>query len=154
MFLRVDIDFAYSRQIQNYLNLLFGLKFRGYLNNAKALCKLLNEYGSSATWFPTILTPPDKEFLDLIDAGGHEIGCQVIWHQREIEKLQRRIKREIRFFVVHGTSGLINKLLWRRLTQPSIKSNKVLRLGSDIDFDKLCYLHSPNTILRIFKERL
>jgi len=152
LLLRVDIDFPYPRQIQNYLNLLFGLKFRGYLNNAKALCRLLNEYGCTALWFPTILTPPDKEFLDLIDAGKHEVGCQVIWHQSEIKKLQTKIKKEIRFFVVHGTGTPINKLLWRRLHLPSIKSEDVIRIGVDVDIDKLCYLHSPNTILKMFKK--
>jgi len=111
----------------------------------RKLCRLLNEYECTALWFPTILTPPDEELLDLIDAGKHEVGCQVIWHQNEIKKLQTKIKREIKFFVVHGTSTPINKVLWRRLRPPSIKSEKVIRVGADVDLDKLCYLHSPNT---------
>lgn len=72
------MDFPYPRQTQNYLNLLLGLKFKNYLADSKTLCKLLNKYDATATWFPTILVTPDREFLDLLDEGGHEIGCQVI----------------------------------------------------------------------------
>lgn len=37
MFLRVDIDFPYPRQTENYLNILFGLRFKNYLEDSKTL---------------------------------------------------------------------------------------------------------------------
>lgn len=123
------------------------------MRDSKVLCKLLNEYEATALWFPTILTIPDKELLGLLDAGGHEIGCQVIWDEDEIEKLQAEIGREIRFYVIHGTGTLINKLLWRRLRPPSVESREIVRVrGASINFDKFCYRHSPHAILKMFKK--
>ena len=152
MFLRVDIDFPYPKQSQNYLNLLLGLKFRNYLEQSKMLCRLLNKYNATAIWFPTILVAPDSELLKLLDEGGHEIGCQIIWSENEVKKLEALLGRKIRFYVIHGTSTLINKILWRRLYPPSIKSKEIIRFGGDIDFDKLCYWHSPSEILKMFKK--
>jgi len=72
MFLRVDIDFPYPRQTENYLNILLGLRI---IWKIRRLCRLLNRYNVTATWFPTILVIPDMELLDLLDEGGHKIGC-------------------------------------------------------------------------------
>jgi len=150
MFLRVDIDFPYPRQTENYLNILFGLRFKNYLEDSKTLCRMLNRYNATATWFPTVLVIPDRELLDLLDEGGHEIGCQFIWHESEIERLRSELGREIRFYVIHGTGTLINKVLWRRFRPPSIKAKEVVRVGIDTNFDKLCYRYPPSEILKVF----
>jgi hypothetical protein len=152
MFLRVDVDFPYPRQTQNYLNILFGLRFRDYLEDSKTLCELLNRYNASATWFPTILVIPDRELLDLLDEGGHEIGCQFIWRESEIERLRSELGREIRLYAIHGTGTLINKVLWRRFRPPSIRSKEVVYVRDDVNFDKLCYRYSPSEILKMFKK--
>jgi hypothetical protein len=152
MFLRVDMDFPYPKQAQNYLNLLLGLRFRNYLKDSKTLCKLLNRYNANATWFPTILVIPDRELLDLLDEGGHDIGCQFIWRESEIERLETELGREIRLYVIHGTGTLINKMLWRRFRPPSIKSKEIVSVRDDINFDKLCCWYSPSEILKMFRK--
>ena len=152
MFLRVDMDFPYPKQTQNYLNILFGLRFKNYLEDSKTLCRLLNRYNATATWFPTILVIPDRELLDLLDEGGHEIGCQFIWRESEIERLETELGREIRLYVIHGTGTLINKVLWRRFRPPSIKSKEIISVRDDINFDKLCYRYPPSEILKMFKK--
>jgi len=152
MFLRVDIDFPYPKQTQNYLNILLGLRFKNYLKDSKTLCKLLNRYNATATWFPTILVIPDRELLNLLDEGGHEIGCQFIWRESEIEKLEKEPGRKIRFYVIHGTGTLVNKLIWRRFHPPSIKSQELVSVKDDINFDKLCYRYPPSKILEMFKK--
>lgn len=60
--------------------------------------------------------------------------------------------KEIRFYVIHGTATMINKMVWRRFHLPSIKSRKVVRVGSNISFDKLCYRYPPSEILKMFKK--
>lgn len=152
MFLRVDIDFPYPRQTENYLNVLFGLRFKNYLEDSKTLCRLLNRYNATATWFPTILVIPDRELLDLLDEGGHEIGCQFIWHESEIERLEKELGREMRFYVIHGTGTLVNKIIWRRFRPPSIRSKEVVCVRDDINFDKLCYRYPPSEVLKMFKK--
>jgi len=152
MFLRVDIDFPYPRQTENYLNILLGLRFKNYLEDSKTLCRLLNRYNATATWFPTVLVIPDRELLDLLDEGRHEIGCQFIWRESEIERLRSELGREIRFYAIHGTGTLINKVLWRRFRHPSIESKELVCIRDDINFDKLCYRYPPCEILKIFKK--
>ena len=158
MFLRVDIDHPYPGQFQNYISILLRLsahkrsRFKNYLEDSKNLCKLLNQYNATATWFPTILVIPDKELLSLLDKGTHEIGCQFIWHKSEIVRLERELGRKIRLYVIHGTGTPINKLIWRRLRPPAIKSKEIVSVGFDINFDKLCYRHSPTEILEMFKK--
>jgi hypothetical protein len=159
MFLRVDIDHPYPGQFQNYISILLGLsahkrlRFKNYLEDSKNLCKLLNQYNATATWFPTILVIPDEELLSLLDKGKHEIGCQFIWHKSEMVRLERELGRKIRLYVIHGTGTPINKLIWRRFRPPAIKSKEIVSVGFDINFDKLCYGHSPYEILKMF-ERL
>lgn len=146
------MDFAYPKQTHNYLNILFGLKFKNYLEDPKTLCKLLNKYDATATWFPTILVIPDKKLSSLLDKGEHEVGCQVIWRESEIQRLETELGREIKFYVIHGTGTLINKIVWRRFHPPSIKSKKVKCVGGNINLDRLCYLYSPSEILKMFKK--
>jgi len=158
MFLRVDIDHPYPEQFQNYISVLFNLsthkrlRFKNYMEDSKTLCKLLNQYNSTATWFPIILVIPDRELMNLLNKGHHEIGCQFIWQESEIGKLERELSREIKLYVIHGTGTLINKLIWRRFRHPTIKSREIMKVGFDINFDKLCYEHSPYEILRMFKK--
>jgi hypothetical protein len=158
MFLRVDIDHPYPRQFQNYISILLGLsahkrlRFKNYLEDSKNLCKLLNQYNATATWFPTILVIPDEELMNLLDEGPHEIGCQFIWQETEIGRLEREIGRKIKFYVIHGTGTPLNKLIWRRFRPPIIKSKQIVKVGFDINFDKLCYRRSPSEILAIFRK--
>ena len=157
MFLRIDIDHPYSGQFQNYISILLSLsarkrlRFRNYLEDSKILCKLLNKYNATATWFPTILVIPDRELMNLLNEGHHEIGCQFIWRESEISKLERELGREIRLYVIHGTGTRINKMIWRRFRHPTIKSREIVKVGFDINFDKLCYGNSPHEILKRFK---
>ena len=158
MFLRVDIDHPYPGQFQNYISILLGLsahkrlRFKNYLEDSKNLCKLLNQYNATATWFPTILVIPDRELMNLLDEGHHEIGCQFIWRESEIGKLERELGREIKLYVIHGTGTRINKIIWRRFRPPAIKSKEIVSVGFDINFDKLCYGHSPYEILKMFRK--
>jgi len=55
---------------------------------------------------------------------GHDIGCQVIWRESEIEKLEEELGREIRFYAIHGAGTLVNKIIWRRFHPPSIRSEE------------------------------
>jgi len=113
------------------------------LEDSKTLCKLLNRYNATATWFPTILVVPDRELLDFLDEGGHEIGCQFIWRESEIERLEAELGREIKCYVIHATGTLINKVLWRRFRPPSIRSKEVVSVRDGKNFDKLCYRYPP-----------
>jgi hypothetical protein len=158
MFLRVDIDHPYSGQFQNYISILLGLsvhkrlRFKNYLGDSKTLCKLLNKYNATATWFPIILVIPDRELLNLLDEGQHEIGCQFVWRESEIDRLERELDRKIKFYVIHGTGTPLNKIIWRRFRPPTIKSKEMVSVGFDINFDKLCYRYSPYEILKMFKK--
>jgi hypothetical protein len=158
MFLRIDMDHPYHGQFQNYVSILLclsarkRLRFKDYLEDSKILCQLLNKYNATATWFPTILVIPDRELMNLLDEGHHEIGCQFIWRESEIGKLERELGREIKLYVIHGTGTRINKMIWRRFRHPAIKSREIVKVGFDINFDKLCYGRSPYEILKMFKK--
>jgi hypothetical protein len=113
---------------------------------------LLNEYDVTATWFPTVLVAPDGELMRLLNQGHHEVGCQFIWRESEISKLEREIGRKIKFYVIHGTGTMVNKMIWRRFRHPAIRSKEIVKVGFDINFDKFCYGRSPYEILKMFKE--
>jgi hypothetical protein len=158
MFLRIDIDHPYSGQFQNYVSILLclsahkHLRFNNYLEDAKILCKLLNQYNATATWFPTIVVTPDKELMNLLNGGQHEVGCQFIWRESEIGKLEKELGMKIKLYVIHGTGTPLNKMIWRRFRPPTIRSREIVKVGFDINFDKLCYGHSPNEILELFQK--
>jgi hypothetical protein len=90
--------------------------------------------------------------MNLLDEGHHEIGCQFIWRESEIDKLEGELDREIKLYVIHGTGTRINKMIWHRFRHPSIKSKEIVKVGFDINFDKFCYGHSPNQTLEEFKK--
>jgi hypothetical protein len=113
---------------------------------------LLNKYNATATWFPTILVIPDKELMNLLQQGHHDIGCQFIWRENEIAKIEKELGTKIRLYVIHGTGTRINKMIWRRFRHPAIKSKEIVKVGFDINFDKLCYNHSPQEILEKFRK--
>lgn len=112
----------------------------------------MNRYNATDTWVPTILVIPDRELLDLLDEGGHEIGCQFIWRESEIERLRTELDREIKFYAIHGTGTLVNKIIWRRFCPPFIRSKEVVCVRDDVNFDKLCYRYPPSEILKMFKK--
>jgi hypothetical protein len=126
-----------------------------YLENCKIIAKLINESSREikAFWFFTPYTIPDKELLNLLDSGKHEIALHVANHPfAEWKCLEEKTGRKVRFYTVHGTERLLGKLLWRRQlhkNKADIPDNFPLQsfyVYPTFSLDVACYAFSENNV--------
>ncbi len=118
--LRIDVDYPYPSRAKSFLNIALGIKKRkskDYLKNARIIAKMINESPKEvmAYWFFTPYTIPDKKLLDLLNPDRHEVALHIVKDPyREWKILENETNRTVKYYTIHGTSGLIAQLLWGR----------------------------------------
>ena len=95
--LRIDVDYPYPSRLKSFLYTALNVNIsKDYLKNAKVIAQMINESPKKvkAYWFFTPKTIPDRELLDILDRGRHEVALHVVNKPYEemqlLEKATRR----------------------------------------------------------------
>ncbi len=161
--IRIDVDYPYPSRIRSFIYTALNLPVgRDYLKNSKIAAKMINESTKEvkAYWFFTKKTIPDKQMLTLIDNPKHEVALHVVNDpEKELQLLEERTKRKVKYYTIHGTARLLARAMWRRwkTKAPIIPPNFRLESFhefSSVGIDSLCYLHSPSEALQLARERV
>src|SRR5690242_20558682 len=119
LIIRIDVDRPYGKHpiarhvLSRVSSDLFFPRVEsfGYLRELKELLELLNEHRARAYVFFRQCTLPSLEILDLLEAGGHEIGLHLEDSRsfktftEEKTALERHIGRKVNSFSKHGSGG-------------------------------------------------
>ncbi len=123
--LRVDVDYPYTSRAKSFLYIALRIKStegKDYLRNSRIIAQMINESQKEvqAYWFFTPYTIPDQRLLSALEPKQHEVALHVATdaHQ-EWHRLEEKANRKIRYYTMHGTAGVLNRMLWgRKLSQP------------------------------------
>jgi hypothetical protein len=163
--LRLDVDYPYPSRAKSFLYIALGIKKRrgkDYLENSRIIAKMVNESPKQvmAYWFFTPYTLPDKNLLDLLHEDKHEVALHIANNPyREWKILENETNRKIQYYSIHGTSRLINQILWRRKIgqgQVNVPSNFPLKSFHElptVSLDAVRYYHSCEDTKREAEER-
>ncbi len=163
--LRLDIDYPYPSRAKSFLYIALGIKKRDgrdYLKNARIIAKMVNESPSQvmAYWFFTPYTLPDKKLLDLLHEDKHEVALHIANNPyREWKILENETNRKIQYYSIHGTSRLVNQILWRRKIgqgQAKVPSSFPLKSFHEfptVSLDAVRYYHSCDETKKEAEER-
>jgi len=163
--LRLDVDYPYPSRAKSFLYIALGIKKRGgkdYLKNARIIAKMVNESPSQvmAYWFFTPYTLPDKNLLDLLHEDKHEVALHIANNPyREWKILENETNRKIQYYSIHGTSRLVNQILWRRKIgqgQAKVPSSFPLKSFHEfptVSLDAVRYYHSCDETKKEAEER-
>lgn len=161
--IRIDVDYPYPSRIRSFIYTALNLPpGKDYLRNSKIAAKMINESTKKvkAYWFFTKKTIPDEEMLKLIDNPKHEVALHIVNDpEKELQLLEGKTGRKIRYYTIHGTARLLARVMWRRWRAkfPKIPSNfqpQSFHQFPTVGIDGLCYVHQPKEALRLTKERL
>ena len=135
--IRIDVDYPYpSSRVKSFLYIASGIKRRrgaGYLKNARDIAEIINASPKKvmAYWFFSPYTVPDKKLSDLLYPERHEVGLHIATNAvKELETLQKKTGRPVKYYTFHGTQSVIAQLLWKRKLgqkQASVPSNFPLK---------------------------
>ena len=118
--LRLDVDYPYPSRAKSFLYVALGIKSKkskDYLRNARIIARMINESSRpvKAYWFFTPYTIPDKRLLDILDPSKHEVALHVAKNPlAEWKILESETSRTVSYYTIHGTSGRLAQVLWRR----------------------------------------
>ena len=156
--LRIDVDYPYPSRFRSFIYTALGLKMgNDYLKNSKIVARMINESAKEVRsyWFFTPKTIPDKELLELLDNGRHEIALHIANDPyRELKLLEESTRRKINYYTIHGTARSLARMLWKRwkTKTPKVPSDfplqsfhQVPTLGLDI----LCYVYDTEQAFKI-----
>jgi len=164
--LRLDVDYPYPSRNKSFLYVALGIKKRkgkDYLKNVRVIAKMINESSKQvkAYWFFTPYTLPDKKMLDLLNEDKHEVALHVATNPyKEWKILENETNRKIQYYTIHGTSRLVNQILWKRKIgqgQAKVPSNFPLKSFHDfrtVSLDAVRYFHSCDETKREADERI
>lgn len=162
--LRIDVDYAYPSRPLDFLCTFLSIKrTKNYLRNAKIIARMINESPRKVKtyWFFTPQTTPDNELLRLLVESNHEIALHVARDAyAEWRLLEKRIKRKVRYYTVHGTERLLARLMWRRKPwEDKAKIPKNLQLISfykypTVGLDLLCFNNPTEKVVKIAEDKI
>jgi hypothetical protein len=154
---RIDVDYAYPSRTKSFLYTYFNKHSSNrYLEYSKLLANFINlsRADVKAYWFFNPKTFPDETLLKLLDNDKHEIGLHVINDPlKELEALKAVVKKNIRYYTIHGTSRLLGQIVWhRKLGQKQAVIPEGFPLKSFHDYptcgiDSLCYIYTTDNVL-------
>ena len=120
LIVRIDVDRPYGREgLVRHVASRIGsdyflpqMPWLGYLDELKAILRILNANGKPAHVFFRQCTCPTPEVSELMEAGGHRFGlhlensrsAETFWE--ELESLERRLGRRVVEFSKHGSGRL------------------------------------------------
>jgi hypothetical protein len=117
--LRIDVDYPYPSRPKSFLYVALGIKSKkgSYLKNSYIIARMINESPRNvkAYWFFTPYTIPDQGLLKLLNQQRHELAIHLASRPfEEWKTLEKETGRQVKFYTIHGTSGKLARLIWRR----------------------------------------
>jgi hypothetical protein len=118
--LRIDVDYPYPSRARSFLYVALGIKSKkgsSYLKNACIIARMINESPRNvkAYWFFTPYTVPDQRLLELLNQPRHEVAIHLANNPlKEWKTLEKETGRQVKLYTIHGTSGNLARLIWRR----------------------------------------
>ena len=120
LIVRIDLDRPYGREgfmrhVASRISsdyFLPRMQWLGYLDELKAILRILNANGKSAHVFFRQCTCPTPEVSELMEAGGHRFGLHLEnsrsaeTFREELESLEWRLGRRVVEFSKHGSGSL------------------------------------------------
>ena len=120
LIVRIDVDRPYGREgfVRHVASRISSdyflpqMRWLGYLDELKAILRILNANGKSAHVFFRQCTCPTPEVNELMEAGGHRFGLHLENSRsaetftEELESLERRLGRRVVEFSKHGSGRL------------------------------------------------
>ena len=161
--LRIDVDYPYPSRLRGLIYTALQVKIgHDYLKNSKILARMINDSPKEvkAYWFFTLKTIPDEELLRILDDEKHEVALHVVNNPyEEMELLEKTTKRRIRYYTIHGTSRLLGRIIWKRLTTkaPVIPQNFSLQSFHKVPtfvLDSYCHTNSTSKAVEVAKDSI
>ena len=160
--IRIDVDYPTPSRTRSFFYTALDIKPAEYLSNAKIIVKMINKslLEVKAYWFFTLKTIPDRELLNMLNEGRHEVALHIVNDPcKELQRLENATNRKIRYYTIHGTERLLSRILWRRWKSktPEIPNGFPLQSFHDfptVGIDSLAYANPPDRALKIAQERL
>ena len=160
--LRIDVDYPYPSRLKSFLYTALNVNIsKDYLKNAKVIAQMINESPKKvkAYWFFTPKTIPDRELLDILDRGRHEVALHVVNKPyEEMQLLEKATRRKLRYFTTHGTARFLARIIWKRWKSKAPEIPKKFPLESFHQFpilglDWLCYSKSSAEAVKIARKK-
>ncbi|MGB9841205.1 MAG: hypothetical protein ACPLKZ_00600 [Candidatus Bathyarchaeales archaeon] len=159
--LRIDVDYPYPSRLRSFIYTALGISVgKDYLKNSKILARMINESPRQvkAYWFFTPKTIPDAELLKLLNPERHEVALHIANEPyKELQLLEKKTGRKIRYYTVHGTSRLLARLMWKRWRYKSPPIPKNYPLESFYKFkplglDYICHIYPAEHAVKIAED--
>jgi hypothetical protein len=160
---RIDVDYPYPSRIKSFLYTALNIRIgRDYVKNPKTVADMINNSQKKITayWFFTPKTIPDQELLELIDNPKHEVALHIVNDPYgELRNLERKTRKKINYFTIHGTARLLARIMWGR------RGSEALRIPEDFplqsfhqypttSIDSLCYLYAVEKVKQMVEESI
>ena len=161
--IRIDVDYPYPSRARSFVYTAFGIRAGSdYLKNSKIVARMINESPREvrAYWFFTPKTIPDKQLLDLLNNGRHEIGLHIANNPySELKLLRESTGRKIEYYTIHGTSRLIARIMWKRFTVKTPDVPEGFPLKSFHQFptfglDIYCHYHGTKQAVEVVNKQI
>jgi hypothetical protein len=135
---------------------------KNYLKNAKIIARMINKSPKEvkAYWFFTPKTIPDRELLNMMDEGRHEVALHVANKPyEEMQLLEKATGRKLRYYTIHGTARLLARIIWKRwkAKAPEIPENFPLESFHQFPtfgLDWFCHVNNTAKSVRIARKKI